>query len=141
MKIFIIIASVVGIIFAVFILNSPDSELKNSDVLSTKGLHWHSNLEIFVKGEKIEIPENIGLVGRHNPIHTHTGDSDQGVIHMEFDGLVRREDIKLGIFFNNWNKDIRSFGQDLKMTVNGVENFELENYEIKDDDKIKLQYE
>ena len=48
-----------------------------SDIVSRNAFHWHSELAIYVKGEKQEIPSNIGIGAVHQPIHTHN-DSDQG---------------------------------------------------------------
>ena len=111
-----------------------------SDIVSRSGFHWHPELAIYVKGEKLEIPENIGIGAVHQPIHTHD-DSSQGVVHMEFQGLARKQDVTLGQFFKNWGKDMRSFGANMKMTVNGEENTEYENYIMGDKDKIELRYE
>lgn len=119
--------------------NSP--QIPESDIISRNGVHWHPALTIYVKGEKQEIPANIGLMGGHQPTHTHSEDSSQGIIHLEFEGLVRKSDTTLGQFFKVWNKDIRSFGPTMKMTVNGVENTEYENYLMQDKDKIELSYE
>ena len=76
----------------------------------------------------------------HQPIHTHD-DSNQGIVHMEFQGLVRKDNATLGQFLKGWGKDINSFGTNVKMTVNGQENAELENYVMQDQDKIELHYE
>ena len=95
-------------------------------------------LEIYVKGEKLEIPENIGLGAVHQPMHTH---DDLPVIHLEFSGVVHEKDLVLGQFFKNWGKDMRSFGRDMSMTVNGETNSEFENYVMGDGDKIELRYE
>lgn len=111
-----------------------------SDIVSQSGLHWHPELTIYVKGEKQEIPANIGIGAVHKPIHTHN-DNDKGILHLEFQGLVRKQDIALGIFFKNWEKDMRSFGINMKMTVNGKENTEYENYVMKDKDKIELFFD
>jgi len=111
------------------------------EILSRNGFHWHPELTIYVRGEKQEIPANIGLGGVHRPIHTHTEDAARGVIHMEFQGLVRKEDATIGRFFDIWGKDTESFGALSKMTVNGQENAELENYVMRDGDKIEVYYE
>jgi len=113
--------------------------LSNSpDLVSPNGLHWHPTLDIYVKGEKIEIPEGIGLGAVHLPMHTH---DDLPIIHLEFSGIVREKDLMLGQFFRNWGKDMRSFGTNVSMTVNGEENTEYENYIMRDGDRIELQYE
>ncbi len=108
------------------------------EIISRNGLHRHVQLAIFVKGQKQEIPANIGIGAVHQPIHTHDT-SDE--VHLEFQGVVRREDVKLGRFFQAWSKDFREFGSSVKMTVNGKTNTELENYQMKDGDKIELRYE
>ena len=103
-----------------------------------RGLHWHPSLEIYVKGVQQEIPEGIGLGAVHMPMHTH---DDLPLIHLEFNGVVRSEDLMLGEFFKNWGRDMRSFGANMRMMVNGVENVEYENYLMHDGDKIQLFYD
>ena len=110
----------------------------DSNVISMSGIHYHPELEIYVKGEKIEIPQNIGLVGGHKPIHTH---DDLPIIHLEYQTKVTKEDTRLGKFFEVWSKDFKEFGQNVTMTVNGKPNTEYENYEMKDKDTIELRYE
>jgi hypothetical protein len=110
----------------------------DSEVLARGGLHWHPQLEMYVKGEKLEIPQNVGLRGIHRPVHTH---EDLPLIHLEFGGVVRKEDVMLGEFFESWGKDMRSFGTSMRMMVNGVENTEYESYIMRDNDVIELQYD
>lgn len=110
----------------------------NPNVVSTGAFHWHPELTIYVKGEKQEIPQGIGLAGGHKPIHTH---DDLPIIHMEFSGAAKNDEVTLGQFFKNWGKDFYSFGGNVTMTVNGQERTELENYQMKDGDKIELRYE
>ncbi len=110
------------------------------ETLSRNGFHWHPELTIYVKGEKQELPPNIGIGAVHQPIHTHD-DSNQGIVHMEFQGLVRKENATLGQFLKNWDKDILSFGANTKMTVNGEESTEYENYVMRDKDKIELRFD
>ncbi len=111
---------------------------ESSDIVSTRGLHWHPQLTIYVKGEKVDIPQNVGLGAVHQPMHTH---EDLPLIHLEFPSVVRKQDLTLGQFFKIWGKDMRSFGTDMKMMVNGKENTEFENYRMSDGDKIELRYE
>ncbi len=117
------IAVVGGLIWLV----ASQPKTPEGDILSRSGFHWHPELVIYVKGEKQEIPANIGIGAVHQPVHTHD-DSTQGVVHMEFQGLVRKQNATLGQFLKNWGKDINSFGTNVKMTVNGKDNTELENY-------------
>ncbi len=117
---------------------SKSLQSKNPDIVSRNGLHWHPQLEIYVKGERQEIPVNLGLGAVHQLIHTH---DSTGVLHLEIQGLVKKDDTKLGVFFKIWGKDFMAFGSSVTMTVNGKTNTELENYEMKDGDKIVLSYE
>lgn len=126
---------------------SKSLQSNNPNVVATNGLHSHPILEIYVKGEKQPIPPNIGIGGQYSslpmgmaPIHTH-GDAVEGVVHLEFGGAVRKNDITLGEFLKTWGKDISSFGSNVKMSVNGVENSELDKYVMGDGDKIELRYE
>lgn len=125
---------------------TPGSE-DTSDLVSQNGLHWHPQIEIYIKGEQVEIPENIGLIGGHRPIHTHNDVPD---IHLEFEGRVAKDDIRLGEFFRIWGKIFNA--QQLfeykngpegtvSMSVNGVENFEFEKYLMQDGDTIEIRYE
>ena len=135
-----------------FVMRSGAEQLPppKSEVLSENGLHWHPQIEIFIKGEKQEIPVNIGIGSAYaafagfdlgmqmTAMHTHDAN---GIIHLEFPGLVTKEDTKLGNFFAIWGKDFREFGSSVTMTVNGEANSELENYQMKDGDNIELRYE
>jgi hypothetical protein len=130
----------VAIIGGLVWLIASQPKTPESDIVSRSAFHWHPELAIYVKGEKQEIPANIGIGAVHQPIHTHD-DSNQGIVHMEFQGLARKQDTTLGQFFKNWGKDITSFGANMKMTINGEENAEYENYVMRDKDKIELRYE
>lgn len=114
-----------------------DAEQK-SDIVSRSGLHWHPHLDVYVQGQKQEIPGGIGLGVIHDPVHTHEKD---GIIHLEFQGLVRERDLMLNQFFESWNKDMHAFGSNMRMTVNGQESSEYGNYMMKDGDNIELRYE
>ena len=111
---------------------------RNPDTVSRNGLHWHPQLEIYVKGEKVEIPESLGLGAVHNPVHTH---DDLPVVHLEFGGIVRTEDITLGKFFEIWGRDLRSFGEHPHMTVNGTVNTEYDAFVMRAGDRIELGYD
>lgn len=117
---------------------SRNLQTNDPDIVSRSGLHWHPHLEIYVKGKQVPVAANIGIGAVHQPMHTH---DTSGTIHLEFQGLVRTKDLSLGNFFRIWGKDIRSFGGTMRMTVNGVENTDYENYVLRDGDKIELHYE
>lgn len=131
--------------------NQIDQTENQEDIISKNGIHWHPELTIIVKGEKQIIPANIGIGQQYSSyqtfdtgmrmtaIHTHD-DADQGIIHFEFSGIVRKSDLTLGKFLDIWGRDINSFGSNPQMTVNGIENTELQSYSMKDKDKITIEY-
>ncbi|MBI4088353.1 hypothetical protein HY418_03165 [Candidatus Kaiserbacteria bacterium] len=117
---------------------SQTLQASDPGIISRSGIHWHPTLAIYVKGEKVEIPQNVGIGAVHQPMHTH---DDLPAIHLEYQGTVRKADITLGQFFKIWGKDMRSFGSNMRMTVNGKENTYYEDYVMRDGDKIELHYE
>lgn len=149
-KKFLWVLGLVGIgVLGLLVFQQPQSV--DTDVVSKGGMHSHPELAIFVQGERMEIPENIGIGPMHAgmpgydasmqmaAMHTHDA---SGVIHLEFmQGPVRKDDVMLGQFFSMWGKDMRSFGGNMRMTVNGEPNTEFENYMMRDGDKIELHYE
>lgn len=127
--------------------------LANSDpnVVASGGIHWHPQLTIYVKGQQITIPQNLGIGQQfagtrgYDPqmqmaaMHTH---EDLPLIHLEFmSGPVYKQDVTLDQFFKIWGKDMRSFGTNMRMTVNSQPNTDYENYVMHDGDKIELQYD
>lgn len=134
--IFIVVAVVLLVGGAIW---SKQAQESDPDLISSNGLHWHPLLTVNVKGMKQEMPANLGILGSTmGPIHTH---EPSGEIHLEFPGVVRKEQITLGQFFKTWGKEFNSFGSNVKMTVNGKENTEYENYVMQDMDNIELSYE
>lgn len=118
-----------------------------SVIISRNGIHWHSELSIYINGVEQEIPANIGIGARHQPIHTHDA---SGVIHLEFQGIVKKEDTALGKFFKTWSKQFNqncifdfcnNENKKIKMLVNGKENTEFENYRMQNNDKIEIRFE
>ena len=148
-RILIILGGVViaGGALAGIIYLASDSAKSEETIIARAGIHWHPELTITIKGEKQEIPADIGIGTVHKPIHTH---DNMGVLHLEFNGAVRKEDLRLGEFFEIWgkrfNKDcIFDFcnGEEgaVKFLVNGKENSEFENYVMHEGDKIEIRYE
>jgi hypothetical protein len=69
---------------------------KHSDTLA---MHNHVNVQIFVHGDPVTIPVNVGIdtaTGDVASLHTHTGD---GVVHIESSTVA---DFTLGQFFDVW---------------------------------------
>src|SRR3989344_3826536 len=150
MKTILIIGVAVVVLLVGGSLLSHSLQSGDPDVISQSGVHWHPRLEIFVKGERIDVPANIGIGPQYagmptfdtgmrmTAVHTH---EDLPIIHLEFPALVRKSDVMLGHFFRIWGKDMRSFGTNVRMTVNGEESTEFENYVMRDGDKIELRFE
>lgn len=146
LKVLITLIVVGGIFVSVWFLSKKFS-LPESEIISRQGIHWHAQLTIRIIGQEQEIPSQIGMGAQEFPLHTHTSD---GAIHMEFPGLVRKKDLKLGQFFKIWGKKFskecifdKCLGPEgaLKMLINGEENNDFENYQMKDGDKIEIIYE
>lgn len=117
------------------------------EIISRRGIHWHPELAVLIKGQKREVPANLGIGVRHEPIHTH---DSGGTLHLEMQGLVKKKDIRVGRFFEIWGKEFDSNcifefcnepGGTVKMFVNGNPNTEFENYQMQDNDKIEIRYE
>lgn len=147
----ILIGTIITVLFlvgAIFLLSKgEDTNIPEDQIISRKGIHWHPRIIVSIKGEKQEIPANFGTGTVHLPIHTH---DSSGVLHLEVNGLVTKEEIKLAKWFQLWGKQFNSNcifdkcnGSDgtVKMTVNGQENKEFENYQMKDGDRIEIRYE
>lgn len=149
----IILAAVVA--FAAYALAQPDkasqdenkAQSSDSNIVSEDGVHTDPTLAIYIKGEKQQIPANLGLGQGHNPIHTHDAND---VVHWEIEGKVTKDNMKLGKFFEFWGKPFSSTqifdstnGSDGKvtMTVNDTSNTEFENYVVQNNDKIEIRYE
>lgn len=151
MKTILITAGVAVLLLVGGTLWSKNLANSNPEITARGGIHWHPQLTIYVKGQQITIPQNLGIGMRfasmrgYDPqmqmaaMHTH---EDLPLIHLEFmSGPVYKEDVTLGQFFKVWGKDMRSFGSNMRMTVNGQQNTDYENYVMHDGDKIELQYD
>lgn len=151
MKTTVIIVALVVVLVAVGSFISRTLVSTDPALIAQNGIHWHPTLDIYVKDEKLEIPANIGVGPQYTTmpsygnggmamtaIHTH---DDMPVIHLEFSGVVKEDDIRLGNFFRIWGKDMRSLGSNMRMTVNGKESVEFENLLMRDGDKIELRYD
>lgn len=116
-------------------------------------VHWHAYPKVIICGEEKELPYPLGQGHLGNALlHTHSPPDN----FMHIEGKVYSADeIKLGKYFEvlgiefteNQIFDIKNgdlcndkLGK-LKMFVNDVENFELNNYVIKDKDNIFIKYE
>lgn len=153
-------AITIGLV-AVFVSgNSPKTSAGGGEVISQQGIHWHPVLKIYVKGQRREVPPNIGIGKQYagskwydpmmemTDFHTH---DSSGKLHWEvMEGPVTRDHVTLGAFFQVWGQKFDSThildqtsgsGGQVKMTVNGQPNAEFNNYSVKDGDKIVISYE
>ena len=145
-------------IFANTKIKTKTITLNGQEVNIPKGnTHWHPRLTILIDGEKIQIPDDIGvrtgrivdtdLSGmRMSPTHTHESD---GTIHIEnLNPAKKPETLTLGYFFYAWDKPFNATcifeyctdKGELKMFVNREENKEFENYFMHDKDDIVIEY-
>lgn len=145
----IIFATFIILVGGVFLLSKGEKAAPEDEAVSRNGLHWHPKLTVYIKGEKQEIPPNLGIEAIHQPIHTHE-DNKEGVVHMEMQGVVTKDQTKLGKFFQTWGKQFNSScifdkcnGPEgtVKMIVNNNENKDFDNYSMKDGDNIEIRYE
>jgi hypothetical protein len=122
-KLTIVIAAITIVIAAalsyVIWQNSISNQGKPSgDIVSKDGIHWHPHLSIYIKGQKQEIPANIGISKQYSSskwydsmmdmtdFHTH---DNSGTLHWEvMDGPVTKEHIQLKAFFDVWGKPFNS---------------------------------
>lgn len=146
-----IIVSLIFIVGAYFLLSGQKTPgVPKGEIIAENGIHWHPNLKITIEGKEIGLEDGIGLGAIHQPMHTHTEDYKNGVVHMEMQGLVTKKDTKLGNFFEIWGKKFTSTqvfdkmispAAKVEILVNNKENMDFENYLMKDGDKIEIRYE
>ncbi|MBI4089249.1 MAG: hypothetical protein HY424_00920 [Candidatus Levybacteria bacterium] len=145
----VIFATFIILVGGVFLLSKGGKAVPESEVVTRNGLHWHPKLSIYIKGKKQEIPPNVGIGAVEQSIHTHE-DNKEGIIHMEMQGVVAKDETRLGNFFRIWGKQFNSnciFDKcngpegTVKMTVNGKDNNDFDNYKMRDGDNIEIKYE
>ena len=150
--------AIISTIFIVILIITGNSELIENDNWEieetclgshSSGIsHTHSTLSIFIDGDEISIPQNIGIQDSVCPdgmrgIHTH---DDSGRLHIETPSQV---DAPVGAFFNIWGEtfnseqifdNIANSDNEVVMRVNGVINDEFENYIMLDGDNVEIFY-
>lgn len=132
----------------------------SGDIVSKTGIHWHPHLAIYIKGQKQEVPANIGIGKQYSgskwydpmmdmtDFHTH---DNSGTLHWELmEGPVTKDHVELKAFFDVWGKTFtanqifdakNSPDGKVSMTVNGQPNTEYQNYVVHDGDRIEVKYE
>ncbi len=101
---------------------SPDDLFSMCIEHATIAKHYHWELEIFISGEKQNIPANIGIQSNcMRPIHTH---DISGTVHVELPEGAGNLKPTIGDFFTIWGETLSSselLGQQgvLKASING----------------------
>jgi len=111
-----------------------------------ESFHVHALLSVFVDGEQVPVPTNIGIdqsSGYHSPLHTHTPD---GVIHFEAD---EPSPFTLQQVFSMWGVDFSSdrlgaytpeAGKQIHVYVTGEPVADPAGYEIENGDNVVVAY-
>ena len=122
--------------------------------------HIHASLSMYVDGELVQIPANIGIddSGFLDFVHTHEADN---IVHLHnVNGQSPPDFITLDQFFDVWREKGGLAGNNpdsllsatqlldnqvdgdgsLRMYVNGIRTMDFENYVIHDGDQIVLSY-
>ncbi len=126
------------------ILTSREVALSCTTDMATE-YHIHVELKIFINGQEVETPENLGIRPTcMNAIHAH---NKKNILHVE---SPVKMDFSLGDFFAVWGKDFSSTKlldsvvtdqSEIKVTVNGLPVDTFENTILKDHDKIVISFE
>ena len=103
--------------------------------------HYHSHITMYVDGQKVVVPQNIGIDEGTNtlsPIHTH---DTSGVIHVESDTADFTSNLQnvfdiWGVKFDS--QCVGGYCNGVKMWVNGKPNTELGSYVMKPHDAITI---
>lgn len=131
--------------YGAYSISTAPSAQSNPNIPSGP-IHWHPHLTIKINGQEQIIPANVGInPAFHQPIHTHDA---TGTIHLENNNPTE-QNMKLEFFFKVWGKIFNSKcifdyctdeKNNVKMSVNGKPNSGFENYFMKDNDKIVIEY-
>ena len=114
--------------------------------------HDQSNLNIYINGDEYVVPSSVGINtevcnqegGNMHTVHTHDG---SGKLHIESNEDI---DIPIGVFFDIWGVHFNETGifdyrvnstHELIMTVDGVTNYDFDNYLLVDGKEIALVYQ
>lgn len=107
-------------------------------------MHIHQHLNIFINGQPVTVPANIGIAGFYSSIHTH---DTSGIIHVEAPFVAP---FTLGQFFDVWGvrftqNSIGGYVADathpLKLYVNGKEyTGDFRTMELKQHETIAVVY-
>ncbi|HLC85696.1 MAG TPA: hypothetical protein VJG30_00195 [Candidatus Nanoarchaeia archaeon] len=161
----IIILLILGLAYSVYVFKKGVGEEGENFIVCQSpdncvaAMHIHAEVYIDVCGKQLDLPLE---AGDKTGTHTH---KERNLLHFEerlkydnkMKSIIETDPIKLKSFFQHEDVNIRLNSNcingkcngdlcndntgSLKMFVNGVENFEFENYVWKDGDKIKIVFE
>lgn len=132
--------------------DDPDPIAQNCLDHSGLARHDHSNLNIYINGDEYVVPSSVGINtevcnqegGNMHTVHTHDA---SGKLHIESNEDI---DIPIGVFFDIWGVHFNETGifdyrvnstHELIMTVDGVSNYDFDNYLLVDGIEIALVYQ
>ncbi|MBK71417.1 MAG: hypothetical protein CMB43_03210 [Euryarchaeota archaeon] len=132
--------------------DTPDPLANECVDHSNLGRHDHSMLSIYINGQQTEIPTNLGIYtdicnqdgASMHTVHTH---DDTGRLHIETAADV---DMPLGVFFDIWGVHFNETGifdyrvsntHELIMTINGVANYQFDDYLLVDGEEIAIIFQ
>jgi len=132
--------------------DDPDPIAQNCLDHSGLARHDHLNLNIYINGVENAIPSSVGINtevcnqegGNMHAVHTHDA---SGRLHIESNEDI---DIPIGVFFDIWGVHFNETGifdyrvnstHELVMTVDGVTNYDFDNYLLVDGQAIALVYQ
>src|SRR5947209_6712154 len=111
-------------------------------IMAPLAMHIHARVHIFLDGQPIVIPANVGVFGfSAYPLHTHDA---SGLIHMESPVLAN---FNLQDFFAIWNTTLQGqaalaqldAAPDVTVTINGTTSAGLGLVPLHDHDDIVIQ--
>jgi len=107
----------------------------NIPCLTSEEFHLHSHLTILADGNKINVPNGIGVEsGCTREIHTH---DEEGIIHVESD---TDKGYTFTDFLNVWGIQLEQPGYIARLTVNGEFNNNDTNFRLEDGQEILMEY-
>ena len=85
--------------------------------------HIHADLAIYIEGEKVAIPQSVGIgpAGFLSPVHTH--DADNRLHSHPINGQVPADFITVGDFFETWRNNAGIAGDRLDSIFNANGDF------------------
>ncbi|MDO8537907.1 MAG: hypothetical protein Q7S21_03400 [archaeon] len=143
----------VGVLALIFGGISFLSMPKNTGFASlneTEGIHLHADFAVFINNQQVDFakPEFMTDESQKLSGKTHLHDLNGKIVHVHASNVI------LGMFFesigmkfdstciklSNGSQFCSKQGKSLKFFVNGIENSDFGNYEIKDLDQIVISY-